>query len=126
MKPLRSAARSRRSCRDRSLRPMLDRLETRQLLAKNLTITNALLVTSNDQAVTSLAIGERISIEADWTTTGLSASDSYVVAFNVDGVTINSSTLTGAPGTGLSYYWYLGGWFASPGNHTATITVDPA
>src|SRR4051794_26890001 len=117
MKPLRSAVRSRRSCRDRSLRPTLDHLETRRLLAKSLTITNAFLVNSNDQPVTSLAIGEQIVLQANWTTTGLSASDSYVVAFNVDGVTLDSSTITGASGTGLSYYWYLGRWFASPGNH---------
>src|SRR5262249_4254047 len=42
-------------------------------------------------------------------------------------VTLSTGFLTfGAGGSGTqSWFWYLGGWYAAPGTHSVTVTVDP-
>jgi murein DD-endopeptidase MepM/ murein hydrolase activator NlpD len=65
-----------------------------------------------------------VFLQANWTTSGLTPSDSYVVGFSVDGVRLDSATLTGQVGDNLPYYWWLGGWYASTGVHNVSITVD--
>ena len=103
----------------------LERLECRGLLTGNLWITSAQLVDANDDPVSSLVVGEEVFVEAQWMATGLSPSDQYDVRFTVDGVSLDSQTINGQAGQNLPYYWYLGGWFASPGMHNVQVTVDP-
>ncbi len=90
----------------------------------NLQITRALLVDSNNQPIDAPVTGETIFVRAEWTTTNLTASDRYLVRFWVDSIALDSASLTGAPGQGLRYNWYRGGWSASPGAHTVQVTVD--
>ena len=109
----------------RRARPLVERMEDRTLLTANITLTGAHLIDSSDRPITAPVTGEEVFLEADWTTSGLSPSDQYLVSFTVDGVTLSSTTLTGQAGTGLSYDWYLGGWYASPGSHDVNVVVDP-
>jgi hypothetical protein len=92
----------------------------------NLWITGAQLVDASEQPIASLVVGEEVYVEAQWESSGLSASDQYTVEFSVDGVILDSSTIGGQAGDNLPFNWYLGGWFATPGSHTVQVTVDPA
>ena len=58
----------------------LERLGDR-ITPANLTLTNAFLVNSQHVAVTTPDIGERVFIEADWSSTGLLPSDSFTISF---------------------------------------------
>src|SRR5262249_46574686 len=99
----------------RRTRLVLEALESRPLLTGNLTITGAHLVDSNDQPATALVVGEEISIEADWTFSGLSTSDQYTVRFTVDGVALDSARFNGQVGQDLLGHTNLRGWFAASG-----------
>jgi hypothetical protein len=104
-------------------RPIVEGLEDRLLLA-NLRITDLKIVDASDAPLPAPVIGQKYLLEADWTTTDLSAGDNYIVRFSVDGIPLDSATIAGSSGANLSYYWYLGGWYAAAGTHTATATVD--
>jgi murein DD-endopeptidase MepM/ murein hydrolase activator NlpD len=93
----------------------------------NITLTNAFLVNVNDQAMPNPDKGEQISIEADWTTQNLPSNASYQIRYSVDGVTLSTNFFSyGAGFVGTqSWYWYLGGWYAAPGTHNVTVTVNP-
>ena len=92
----------------------------------NLTITSARLVTSTDQAITYIANGEMVFVEAQWVTSNLTSANTYITRFTMDGVSINTGTITGQSGTNLGYLFYAGGWLAATGTHTVTVTVDAA
>jgi len=103
-------------------------LEDRIALTGNINLTNAFLVNANNPALTApLDIGEEVFINATWTTQGLPSNASYRVSCTVDGVTLYSNYGTWGAGGAESRPWSLslGGWFASPGTHSATVTVDP-
>lgn len=107
----------------RRFRPFAEGLEDRRLLA-NLQITNLLVVDAGNAAMPSPVVGSKYFLRAEWSTIGLGTGDRYVVRFSVDGIALDSATISGAPGTNLAYSWYLGGWYAAAGAHTATATVD--
>ncbi len=111
------------SCR-REVRLTVEPLEARCLLAANIQLTSAYLVDPALNPLTTPVHGERIYMRANWKTTDLTTQDKYVVRFWVDGVALDSALITGSPGNDLSYYWWHTGWFASPGLHSATVTVD--
>jgi hypothetical protein len=95
-------------------------------LTTNIAISNAFLVNSKDQAITP-DIGEQFYVQANFTTQNLPTNSSYRVGFSVDGVVLDSGNLTwgaGLSGTG-NWFIYWGAWFASPGQHTVTVTLDP-
>ncbi|HEY1376237.1 MAG TPA: peptidoglycan DD-metalloendopeptidase family protein [Gemmataceae bacterium] len=108
------------------VRPRLLPLEDRVTPAGNLHITAAQLVDGNNVPEAAPVTGQMIFLRADWTTTGLAGGEQYVVRYSVDGVPADSGTLTGAAGTNLGYELYRGGWYAAPGTHTVTVTVDGA
>jgi hypothetical protein len=93
----------------------------------SITLTNAFLVDYNDHPVTVPDKGEEVFIQANWTTQGLPSDASYRVSFSVDGVTLYSNYVTWGAGvsSSQSWQWYLGGWYASPGTHNVTVTIDP-
>src|SRR5947209_8435971 len=91
----------------------------------NLTITNAYVVDANDNPQPSPVVGEDVYIRAEWTTTGLSGSDHYVVRYTVDGLPADSGVIAGQSGTG-TWAWYRNGWWLGPGAHTVVVTVDGA
>src|SRR5438034_4930001 len=47
----------------------------------------------------------------------------YLVRFSMDGVPVDSGTQNGLAGT-QSYNLRQGGWYASPGSHSVTVTLD--
>jgi murein DD-endopeptidase MepM/ murein hydrolase activator NlpD len=112
-----------RPARDRKVRLSVMEFEPRDTPA-NLTLTGVHLVDANDNPIDAPAVGEQVFLQADWTASGLSPNDQYTVSFSVDGVELDSGTITGEDGDNLSYYWHLGGWYASPGNHSVEVTVD--
>jgi hypothetical protein len=103
----------------------LEQLEHR--VTPDITLTNAFLVDAQDHAVTAPDKGEEVFIQANWTTQGLPSDASYRISYNVDGVILYSSTVTFGAGHTFteSWYWYRGGWFAAPGTHNVTVTIDP-
>ena len=120
MRRLHSAKYSRRYSRPRA-RPTLDILEDRTAPA-NLSIVNAYLVDTAGASTAVVVTGAQVFTRLDWTSTDLTASDQYVVRFNVDGVILDSDVIT-SPTNG-SYSWFLGGWYATAGTHNVTITLD--
>ncbi len=108
--------------------PRLEELEGRITPTVNLAMTNAFVVNSQNQAMTP-DIGEEVYIQAVFTSQTLPSNASYVVGFTVDGVTLNTSTISLGAGQSGTQTWSpapLGGWFASPGIHHVSVTVDPS
>lgn len=92
-------------------------------LLVNMQITAAFVCDGNAVAQAAPVLGQKVILRANWTVTN-SGSEQYLVRFTVDGITIDSGTVTNAGNGG--YYWYLGGWYATPGTHTAVVTIDGA
>ena len=112
--------------RERSLRPLVERLEDRLVLA-SLQIVNALLVDAAGLPIQAPVIGEEVFLEANWTTSALDATDRYDVAFTVNGVTLQSGQFQGQTGQN-TYSTVVGGWFASQQvsqSETVLVVVDP-
>src|SRR4051794_17678537 len=99
--PRRTRPRLSAHTRGRLIRPILEGLEDRRLLAGSLQIQSAFLVNANDVAITAPAIGEMVFIRANWITSGLTSANRYVVGFTVDGVTLQSSIIQGQSGNNL-------------------------
>src|SRR5438045_1257487 len=98
-------------------------LEDRITPAGNLRITNASLVDGNGGSQTAPVTGQLVTIRGDWTTSGLVGGEMYLVRFSMDGVPVVSGTQNGLAGT-QSYNVRQGGWYASPGSHSVTVTLD--
>ena len=83
----------------------------------NLQLTNVLLVDRFNNPITAPVVGEMVFVRAECGAGPPDgAGDFYFVRFGVDGVASNSSGIGGSPGTGLGYYWWLGGWFCVAGH----------
>ena len=93
----------------------------------NIIITNASVVDSSDQPLAVVNIGQWIDIQANFTTQDLPSDASYRVAITVNGLTMDTSYVTyGAGDSGEGgWYYYWGGWMATPGTNQVTVTVDP-
>src|SRR4051794_31799324 len=91
------------------------RLEDRLAPTGNLQITSALLVDGNGVAEPTPVTGQLVYVQANWNTANLAGGESYVVQFSVDGVAVNSKTITGTAGANVAQSYARGGWYASPG-----------
>ncbi len=105
----------------------LESLEDRLAPAANLTMTGASVVDSNDQALSTISVGEWVYIQADFNTSNLPSNASYRVGLTVNGLTLDSGYITWGAGTSGSGSWYLywGAFQATPGMNQVTVTVDP-
>src|SRR5262249_35562320 len=105
----------------------IELLEARLTPTGNMAVTNAVVVDGNGQPLNVINVGEVVSLQADFTTQDLPGDASYVVGFNVNGLTKDTGTLTwGAGGSGMSSFdavW--GGFIATPGTNQVTVSVDP-
>lgn len=106
--------------------PAIEQLEGRLTPAGNIKITSALTVNIHNQAQAPV-IGEEVFVRAHFTTQNLPAAARYRVRYSMDGVPLNSTYVSWGAGYGGSAAWYMywGGWYASPGNHTISVTVNP-
>jgi hypothetical protein len=124
-----SRRRSTRPCRARRLAFQADveSLENRLTPTGNIAVTSALAVGGNDQPLSVINVGEVVFIEADFTTQDLPGDASYVVGFNVNGLTKDTGAITwGAGSSGTdSFNIVSGGFIATPGTNQVTATVDP-
>ena len=111
----------------RASRFNLELLEDRLTPTGNIALTNAFLVNASDQPLTSVSVGEEVYVEASFTTTGLPSNASYKINYNVNGLTVDTGTITyGAGKSGTeSWYYYWGTFIATPGTNHVTVTVDP-
>ena len=50
---------------------------------------------------------------------------SVEIPFHGEPRQIDSQTINGQAGDNQPFNWYTGGWFATAGSHTVTVTVDP-
>jgi hypothetical protein len=105
----------------------LEQMENRTAPAGNLTITDAFLVDGFDNPLTAPVNGEEVILRATWTAQGLDVGDSYRITCTVDGVARASDPFFGGGSSvSESYAVSVRGWFASPGSHLATMTIDGA
>lgn len=93
----------------------------------NLKLNSIHLRNGLGQQISAPLLGERVAVQANFTTEDLPAGSQYYVHFTVDGVTLSSSLITlGAGSTGVgSWFWWNSGWFATSGQHSVQVTVDP-
>ncbi len=98
----------------------LERLEDRFAPA-NLTLTSIELVDGFHQPIAAPVLGQQVLLRATVTSDGLTGSEEYIVRFTVDGISLDSATLTSTTG---SFTLTQATIFASEGLKTATVTVD--
>lgn len=111
----------------RTVRPGLEFLEERVTPTASITITNAFVVIGSDQSLASVSAGDQVAIHADFNTLGLPSDASYQIAYDVNGVTIDSAVVSyGAGESGTSsFYYYQGTFDASPGTNQVTVSIVP-
>src|SRR4051812_22118051 len=86
----------------RSLRSWLgcEQLEDRSVPA-NLQMTGVQLLDGFGTAIAAPILGGKYQVRATWNTTGLTASNNYIVRISVDGIPLNSVSIAGQAGTGI-------------------------
>jgi hypothetical protein len=102
-------------------------LETRLTLTGNIAITGAILLGGNGQPVSDPAAGQGVYVEAEFTTSNLPSGASYRVAYNFDGLTIDSGYISDGAGDSAtaSSSYESAEFIPSPGTNQVTVTVDP-
>jgi subtilase family serine protease len=117
----------RRNTSIHDLRPRIEQLENRINLTGNLSITNAFLVNSHENRLTSMTAGERVYVQVNYTARNLPTNASYDIAFTVNGLTRDSKPIT--YGAGISKrshgYYYVGPFVATSGANQVSITLNP-
>ncbi len=95
-------------------------------VSANLWVTDAYVRNGLGNEIASPFTGQMVAIQLHYQTRDLPFGSSYTVHYTVNGVTLNNGTQTLGAGRGLSsWYWWRGGWYASPGTHTVEIHIDP-
>ncbi len=114
-------------CRRPSTRLGIEELETRINPTGSFAVTNILPVDGNNNPLPVVNIGEWVFIQVDFTTNNLPSNASYRVGITVNGLTLDSSTITWGAGSPGMNYWdlYWGTFIATPGINQVTATVDP-
>ena len=95
--------------------------------AGNITVTNALVVDTSDNPLSTVSAGEDVDIRVNFKTQNLPSDASFRIAYTVNGMTLDSGYVTygaGNPGT-VGWYYYRGYFIATPGVNQVTVTVDP-
>lgn len=105
-------------------RMMLEPLEARENPG-NLRLDNVVLVDGNNNPISNVVTGQQVVVRAEWTMSGFSTQENYVVRFRLGGVDFDSSVLTTQSGTS-TWNWYRYLWIAKPGVNSVTVTVDGA
>lgn len=94
------------------------------MVGPNLQITSIELTNGLDQPIAAPVIGQAIKVRARWTSSGLDPTQQYVVRFVVDGVPLESATITGQVGENIPLESSQRNWFASTGSHSVQVTID--
>ena len=112
----------RQSSRPPGTRPRLrlDALEDR-LQPANLSVFAASLCDSTGKILDSAAVGQLVSVRADFTVTGLATDGIYDVKCTIDGVSRSTTLMNSGAGAG-SYYdnTLLSDWVVKSGAHSVT------
>ncbi len=118
---------SARGARRLVVRPEIELLETRLTLTGNIAVTNAFIVNSSDQPLSSVSPGQQVDIQVDFTTQNLPSNASYRIEFDLNGLSFDTSYFTtGAGDSGLnSWYEYDGPVILTPGVNAVSVDVDP-
>jgi murein DD-endopeptidase MepM/ murein hydrolase activator NlpD len=117
-----------RPARTRSRLPLLrmEPLERRELLAVDLQAVSLSIVQSNSPfAPTTPILGEQVFAKASFIATDLPAGSNYRLEFDLDGVPLSSTVSLGAGVSGsTNQFEVLGGWIATAGAHSLSVTLD--
>jgi hypothetical protein len=75
---------------------------------------------------TTPVIGEQVFVKVRYETIDLPADANYRLEFTMDGVPLEPVNVTSGAGMDGTFNWFYvrGGWYASPGSHSATVTLD--
>ena len=84
------ASGARRLC----IRPGIELLEARITLTGNIVVTNASLVSTSDQPLSSVSAGEQVDIQVNFTTQNLPSSASYQIEYDLNGLTFDTGYIT--------------------------------
>ncbi|MGI9430455.1 MAG: peptidoglycan DD-metalloendopeptidase family protein, partial [Bythopirellula sp.] len=113
----------------RQRRLQFEALESRQLLAVDLTVVDVQFVDPTDLfgASTGTPVeGQKIVLRADVSMSGFAGGELYDLRFDVDGVPIDVIDAQTSAGQDVIHFWARDGWVARPDTlHTVTVTVDP-
>ncbi len=101
----------------------MEQLEDRTTPA-NLQITGLQLLDGFGTVVAAPIIGGRYSVQASWLTTDLTGSNNYTVRITANGIPLDSSTITGTPGTNVAVSTSQFGWYAASGINTVVAVLD--
>ncbi len=108
-------------------RLQFESLESRQLLAVDLSVVDVQFVDPTDWFGSATGVtpveGQKIALRAEVAHSGLTTSDPYTLRFDIDGVMIDVQE--NLPGFS-PFFVVRDGWVARPDVlHTITVTVDP-
>ena len=92
----------------------------------NIQLTSAHLRRGDGTAISNPIIGQMVAVQVNYVTVDLDSDAHYGVEFEVDGVTLGPGDVTTGAGfgNGTWFYWWSG-WYASPGEHTVHVRLDP-
>ncbi|MBX3439085.1 MAG: peptidoglycan DD-metalloendopeptidase family protein, partial [Planctomycetaceae bacterium] len=94
-------------------------------LQPNIVVTQAFLQDGNGNTIANPVLGEMVRVRVQFTTFDLPADAAYEIHFAVDGVVLSSGVISfGADLAVGNWFWWHRGWYAEPGTHTVSVTVD--
>lgn len=94
-----------------------------RLAPANLHLSSVALVDAYAVAQAAPVTGQMIYVQANYTTSAMAGGEQFIVRFMVDGVPVETATITSSAGGG-SFSISRSGWYAAPGAHTLAATVD--
>ncbi len=94
-----------------------------RLAPANLHLSGVALVDAYAVAQAAPVTGQMIYVQANYSTSSMVGGEQFVIRFTVDGVPVDTATITASAGGG-SFSISRGGWYATPGAHTLAATVD--
>ncbi|MCA9155411.1 MAG: peptidoglycan DD-metalloendopeptidase family protein, partial [Planctomycetales bacterium] len=121
----RKPASKRQPASRRRRRALFESLESRQLLAVDLQVTDAYLIDGMGLRINEPVLGEQMFVRVEFATTDLPVGSQYQVEVQIDGVPRRSGTLFNGAGSATgSGSVTLNGWFATQPTHELFARVD--
>ncbi len=124
---LRLKSHAKTTAKNRFRRSMpLESLERRDLMAANLWVSDAYLADSKGTKLDTVAVGQMVSVQAEFHTLGLPADSAYTLKYSIDGVAHTSTPVSLGSGAAVTTFFdkLLGDWVVKPGSHTVKVELD--
>ncbi len=95
-------------------------------MAANLWVSDAYLADSMGTKLESVAVGQMVSVKAEFHTLGLPVDTAYALKYSIDGVAHASDPVSLGSGAAVTTFFdkLLGDWVVKPGSHTVKVELD--